>query len=116
MSKAQRTRRQRGIREQLLTIVHWIETLSLIIAALAMWGVTRDWPAPVSIVIVMVLLLASIPLLRRSWGWLVSLALQAGVLALGYWDFLLIVLGVVFVAVWAFCFVKARQLEAGGAR
>ncbi|HIY65322.1 MAG TPA: DUF4233 domain-containing protein [Candidatus Agrococcus pullicola] len=111
MSKTKRVRRPRGITEQLLTIVHWIEILSLAFAALAMWGLTRDWPAPVTILIVIALLIASLRVLRYPRGWVVSLAVQAAVVALGYWDFLLIIMGVVFVALWIFCFVKARQIE-----
>lgn len=113
--KVKRQRRQRGVMEQLLTIVHWIEILSLAFAALAMWGLTRDWPAPVTICIVIALLFVGTRVLRFQWGWMVSLVTQMGVVALGYWDFLLIVLGVVFAALWIFCFVKARQLERGGA-
>ena len=115
MSKTKRVRRPRGITEQLLTIVHWIEILSLAFAALAMWGLTRDWPAPVTILIVIALLIASLRVLRYPRGWVVSLAVQAAVVALGYWDFLLIIMGVVFVALWIFCFVKARQIELGRA-
>lgn len=102
--------------EQLLSIVHWIEILSLVFAALSMWGLTRDWPAPVSIVAVMLLLIAGTRVLRYQWGWIVSLVTQIAVVALGYWDFLLIVLGLVFAALWIFCFVKARQIERGGGR
>lgn len=113
---AGRTRRARGVMEQLLSIVHWIEILSLAFAALAMWGLTRDWPAPVSILIVMAVLIAVTRVLRFSWGWIASLVAQVAVVALGYLDFLLIVMGVVFAALWVFCFVKARQIERGGAR
>lgn len=102
--------------EQLLSIVHWMEILSLVFAGLALWGVTRDWPAPVSVAVVMVLLLAGIRVLRYSWGWVVSLVLQAALLALGFWEVMLFILGLVFIAVWIFCFRKARQLERGGAQ
>lgn len=104
-------RRERGVLEQLLSIVHWLEALALVFAALAMWGVTRDWPQPAAIAGVMLVLVLSTRVLRFSWGWMVSLATQALLMTLGFFDFLLIVVGLVFVGMWTFCFVKGRQIE-----
>lgn len=111
-NEAKKPRRQRGVLEQLLSIVHWLEVLALVFAAMAMWGVTRDWPQPAAIVGVMLGLILATRVLRYSWGWLVSLATQALVMTLGVFDFLLIIVGAIFVAMWIFCFVKGRQIEA----
>lgn len=108
---AKAPRRKRGVLEQLLTIVHWLEVLALVFAAMAMWGVSRDWPQPLTVFGVMMVLVVVTRLLRFSWGWAASLVSQALVLSLGFMDFMLIVVGLIFFAMWVFCFIKGRQIE-----
>ena len=108
---ARSPRRQRGVLEQLLSIVHWLEVAALVFAAMAMWGVTRDWPQPLAVVGVMAVLIVTTRLLRFSWGWIASLAAQVLVLSLGFMEIMLIVVGLIFVAMWVFCLIKGRQIE-----
>ncbi|MCR8671208.1 DUF4233 domain-containing protein [Agrococcus sp. HG114] len=106
-----RPRPARGAMEALLRIVHGLEVAGLVFGGLAAWGVTRDWPAPVAFTIVGVLLIATMPLLARPWGWVVSLGLQAAVAALAVFEPLWGFVALVLVGLWVFCFVKARGIE-----
>lgn len=105
------TRRRRGIMESLLTVVHSLEVAALGFGALAMWGVTRDWPAPLAFVGVAVLLVVMIPLLRRSWGWVASLVGQVLLASLTVIEPIMALVAIAFIAMWIFCFVRARQIE-----
>lgn len=109
---AREGKRQKTVREQVLRIVHGTELAALAFAALAMWGVTRDWPAPVAVLGVMALIAAGLFVLRYPWGWIVSLVGQLAMLALGFVDPLMFITGLAFFAMWLFCMRKVRQVEA----
>ncbi|WP_425845944.1 DUF4233 domain-containing protein [Agrococcus sp. TSP3-2-1] len=106
-----RPRPARGAMEALLRIVHGLEVAGIAFGALASWGVTRDWPAPVAFVAVGFALIATMPLLARPWGWLVSLALQVAVAALTVFEPVWGVVAAVLIGLWIYCFVKARGIE-----
>jgi hypothetical protein len=106
-----RRRPARGAMEALLRIVHGLEVAGIAFGALAAWGVTRDWPAPVAFAIVGVALLATMPLLARPWGRLVSLAMQVAVAALTAFEPVWGVVAAVLIGLWIYCFVKARGIE-----
>ncbi len=107
-----RQRPARGAMESLLRIVHALEAAGIAFGALAVWGVTRDWPGPVAFGAVGVLLIATMPLQRHPWGWIVSLAMQVAVAALTFFEPVWGVVALVLVGLWIYCFVKARQIEA----
>lgn len=107
-----RPRRARGAMESLLRIVHALQAAGIVFGALASWGVTRDWPAPAAFAAVGALLIATMPLLRHAWGWVVSLALQASVAALTAVEPVWGVVAIFLVGLWIYCFVKARGIEA----
>ena len=106
-----RSRPARGAMEALLRIVHGLEVAGIAFGALAAWGVTRDWPAPVAFVAVGVALIATMPLLSRPWGWLVSLAMQVAVASLTVFEPVWGVVPAVLIGLWIYCFVKARGIE-----
>lgn len=106
-------RRARGLLEKLFTIVHALEVVALAFGALAVWGVTRDWPAPTAFGVVAVVLILTLQLLRFSWGWVASLAAQALMASLAFVEPVMIGVSVAFIAMWIFCFVRARQIERG---
>ena len=106
-----RGRPARGAMEALLRIVHGLEVAGLAFGGLAAWGVTRDWSAPVAFAVVAVLLIATMPLLRLPWGWIVSLGMQAAVAALAAFEPVWAVVALVLIGMWVFCFVKARGIE-----
>ncbi|MGM1030762.1 MAG: DUF4233 domain-containing protein [Actinomycetota bacterium] len=106
-----RQRPARGAMESLLRVVHSLEAAGIAFGALAVWGVTRDWPGPVAFGAVGVLLIATMPLLRHTWGWLVSLATQVALVSLTWFEPVWGAVALVVVGLWIFCFVKARQIE-----
>ena len=110
-ARSRRQRPARGAREALLRIVHGLQAAGIAFGALAVWGVTRDWPAPVAFVAVGVLLIATMPLLRHAWGWIVSLAAQVAIAALALVEPVWGVVAAVLIGLWIFCFVKARGIE-----
>ncbi|SFS17883.1 Protein of unknown function [Agrococcus baldri] len=112
-AKARRPRPARGAMEALLRITHTLEVAGLAFGTLAVWGVSRDWPQPVAFAVVAVLLLATMPLLARPWGWAVSLALQVALAALTLVEPVWGVVALVFIILWVYCFVKARGIERG---
>lgn len=108
------TRRQRparGAMEALLRIVHGLQAAGIAFGALATWGVTRDWPAPVAFIAVGVLLVATMPLLKHAWGWLISAATQVAVAALTFVEIVWGVVALVLIILWIYCVVKARGIE-----
>jgi hypothetical protein len=110
-AKPRRQRPARGAMESLLRITHVLEVAGIAFGTLAVWGVSRDWPQPVAFAVVGVLLLATMPLLARPWGWVVSLALQLALGALTFVEPVWGVVALVFIILWIYCFVKARGIE-----
>lgn len=108
-------RQPRSLLDKLLTIVHVLEVLALAFGALAVWGVTRDWPAPTWFGVVALYLLLTTGLLRYRWGWLASLLGQAALFGLGLIEPVMIAVALVFFGMWVFCVMRARQIEPGGA-
>lgn len=103
-------RRERGLLEKLLTIVHGLEVVALAFGALAVWGVTRDWPAPAAFGAVAVVLILSLKLLRFPWGWAASLGAQVLFASLAFVEPVMIGVALAFIAMWIYCFVRARQI------
>ncbi|WP_404313191.1 DUF4233 domain-containing protein [Agrococcus terreus] len=106
-----RRRPARGAMEALLRITHTLQAAGLLFGALATWGVTRDWPAPVAFLVVVALLVLTMPLLSRPWGWIPSLGVQVLVAALTWFEPVWGVVAVVLIGLWIYCFAKARQIE-----
>lgn len=103
--------RRRGVMESLLTIVHGLEVAALLFGALAVWGVTRDWPGPAAFGGVALLLIGTIPLLRHRWGWVASAVAQLAFAALSLIEPVMVLVALAFLAMWIFCFVRARQIQ-----
>ncbi len=106
-----RQRPERGAMESLLRIVHGLQAAGIAFGALAVWGVTRDWPGPLAFGVVGVLLIATMPLQRHTWGWIVSLVLQVALASLTWFEPVWGVVAFVLVGLWIFCYWKARQIE-----
>ncbi|MBW8872976.1 MAG: DUF4233 domain-containing protein [Leifsonia sp.] len=113
-----RTRRRRSLTESLLSIVLLLEFVLLFFVTLTTFGLKSlepglpAWAAlPIGGAFMVVLLIAT-QVQRYRWGVAVGWVLQAGILALGFVTPLMFVVGALFVALWIFCFVKARQLTA----
>ncbi|WP_430592760.1 DUF4233 domain-containing protein [Humidisolicoccus flavus] len=105
-----RPRKQRGLLESLLRIVHVLEICMLFFAGLALWGVTRDFTPVIAVVAIVLALVIMMQFLGTNWGWIVSALLQVAIVALGIFEPLMIVVGLIFAGIWLFCFIKANQI------
>jgi len=108
-----RTRRRRGIRESLLSIVLVMEAVVMFFATLVFFGLHLLPPAQAFLAgaasIVVLALLAGL----QRWAWAVYLgaAAQVGLILLGILSPAMYVVGGVFAAVWLYCFLRSRQIE-----
>jgi Protein of unknown function (DUF4233) len=112
-----RTRRRRSITESLLSITLVLEFVMLFFVTLTVFGLKSLEPAlpawaalPLGGAFMVVVLIAT-QLQRYRWGVWFGWLIQVAILALGFVTPMIFVVGAIFVALWIFCFVKARQLE-----
>ncbi|KQS08706.1 DUF4233 domain-containing protein [Curtobacterium sp. MCLR17_007] len=111
--RTRRPRRDRGARESLLSITLVLEAIMFFFPMLVVFG-KHTLPAGVAfgggLAAIVVLALASRLTGTRAgvgFGWL----LQAAILATGFIEPFMVVVGLVFLALWVFCFVKGGQLD-----
>lgn len=111
--RTRRPRRDRGARESLLSITLVLEAIMFFFPMLVVYG-KHTLPAGVAfgggIAAIVVLALASRMTGSRAgvvFGWL----LQAAILATGFIEPFMVVVGLVFLALWVFCFAKGGQLD-----
>jgi uncharacterized membrane protein len=112
-----RTRRRRSLTESLLSITLVLEFVVLFFVTLTVFGLKSleptlpAWAAlPIGGAFMIVVLIAT-QLQRYRWGVALGWVLQAALLALGFVTPIMFVVGAIFVALWIFCVVKARQLD-----
>lgn len=111
--RAPRPRRQRTLTESLLTIVLGLEAVLVFFVALTVFGLHALPPMAAfgggaSLV---VLLILATRIVRYPWGVWVGWVLQAVLLATGTLLPALYIAAGFFVAMWVFCFVRARQID-----
>lgn len=112
-SVAPRPRRQRGLTESLLSIVLGLEAVLVFFIALTVYGLRALPPLEAfggGAALVVLLALAT-RIVRYPWGVWVGWALQVALLATGILLPALYIAAALFVAMWVFCFVRARQIE-----
>lgn len=110
---ARRPRRARSTSESLLSIVLGLEAVLVFFVALTAFGLKALPPAAAfggGAALLIALLLVS-RLLRFSWGVWLGWLLQAALVATGIFLPVMFVVGVVFVGIWIYCFVKGRQID-----
>jgi hypothetical protein len=115
MTEAQRKpRRQRSVSESLLSIVLGLEAFLVFFVTLAAFGLRALPPVAAfaggGALIVALILVAG--LLRYRWGVWLGWALQAVLVATGVVLPIMYFIAAGFVAIWIYCFVKGRQLDA----
>ncbi|MFT4028909.1 MAG: DUF4233 domain-containing protein [Protaetiibacter sp.] len=109
-----RVRRERSLTESLLSIALGLEAAMMFFAALVVFGLDRldpDWLALVyggGAILVLVLVAG---LQRWSWGVWLGAVLQAAILATGFLEPTMFLVGAAFVALWIWCFVRGRQID-----
>ncbi|CAN5288717.1 hypothetical protein BH11ACT3_BH11ACT3_15580 [soil metagenome] len=112
-----RVRRRRTLTESLLSIVLVLEFVVLFFVTLTLFGLKSLEPAlpawaalPLGGGFMLIVLIAT-QLQRFTWGVWIGWVIQAAIVALGFLAPIMFVVGAIFLGLWIFCFVKARQLE-----
>jgi hypothetical protein len=111
--RVRQPRRRRSLTESLLTIVLGLEAVLVFFVTLTVYGLHALPPAEAFVggaVLVVVLAMAT-RIVRYPWGVWVGWALQALLLATGILLPALYIAAGFFVAMWIFCFVRARQID-----
>ncbi|WP_353827603.1 DUF4233 domain-containing protein [Agromyces sp. SYSU T0242] len=117
---ARRARRERSVRESLASIVLVFEVVVVFLAALVIWGLSREdggafglpsWAPLVAGGLVIAGLALTIPLLRYEWGYLLGWALQVLLLASGLLNPAMFVVGALFGGMWAYCMIVGARID-----
>lgn len=112
-----RQRRQRSLTESLLSIVLGLEAILVFFIALTVYGLHALPPLEAFVggaILVLVLALAT-RVVRYPWGVWIGWALQLVLLATGILLPALYIAAAFFIAMWIFCFVRARQIDRANA-
>jgi len=118
MSRTPRTRRTRSVSEMLLSIVLVLDATLIFFVALTAFGLRVLAPAPAFIggAVLIIVFVALARMLHRRWAVWVGWALQVALIALGFILTPMFVVGAGFAAIWIYCFVKGRQIDAAKAQ
>lgn len=111
--RTRRPRPERGARESLLSVVLVLEAVMFFFPTLVVFG-KHELPAAVAFgggVAFMVVLAVGAALVGRPAGVWFGWLLQAAILATGLVEPFMYVVGLVFLAMWIYCFVKGGQLD-----
>jgi hypothetical protein len=112
-ARTPRLRRERSLTESLLSIVLWLEAVLVFFIALTVFGLHALSPALAfgGGAGLAILLAGTTRFVRYSWGVWVGWLLQLALLATGVVLPALYIVAVIFVAIWIYCFVRARQID-----
>ena len=113
-SRSARTRRERTASESLLSIVLGLEAFVVFFIALTVYGLKVLSPVIAfggGAALIVVFLIAAY-LVRYRWGVWLGWALQVVLICLGFVTPVLFAVGALFVAIWVYCFVTGRRLDA----
>ena len=105
-------RRQRSIQESLLSIALGLDAVLVFFVTLTAFGLKALPPATAFIggAVLLVAFILAAALQRFEWGVWVGWVLQVALLATGFILPLMFFIGALFLALYLFCFVKAKQL------
>ena len=111
---APRPRRVRSTSESLLSIVLALEAVLLFFVTLTVFGLQALPPVPAFVGggALIFALIAGARLLRYHWGIWFGWLLQAALVAIGLVLTAMYVVSLAFVAIWVYCFVRGRQIDA----
>jgi len=115
-ARAQRVRqprRRRSLTESLLTIVLGLEAVLVFFVTLTVYGLHALPPVEAFVggAVLVVVLALTTRIVRYPWGVWVGWVLQALLLATGILLPALYIAAGFFVAMWIFCFLRARQID-----
>jgi hypothetical protein len=112
--RAARPRRARSTTESLLSIVLGLEAVLMFFVTLTAFGL-RAVPPVVAFAgggALLVALVLVAGLLRFRWGVWLGWVLQAVLVATGILLPIMFVIAAFFVAIWVYCFIKGREIDA----
>ena len=113
----------RSLRQSLGMIVLALEIIVVFLAALVIWGLSRgadgadeagaipSWFALAAGGIIIVGLIATIGLLRFRWAYVLGWVLQVLILASGFLNPAMFVVGVLFGGMWWYCMVAGSRID-----
>ncbi|MDR5700695.1 DUF4233 domain-containing protein [Agromyces aerolatus] len=110
----------RSLQRSLASIVLAFEIFVVFLAALAIWGLAVDGETPFglprwSILVVggvlVLLTIATIGLLRHRWAYWLGWGIQVVILAAGILNPAMIIVGLVFGGMWAYCMVAGARID-----
>jgi len=113
-------RRARSVRESLASIVLTFEIVVVFLAALVIWGLSREdggafglptWAPLAAGGVVILGLVVTIPLLRYEWAYVLGWALQVLLLASGLLNPAMFVVGALFGGMWAYCMIVGARID-----
>jgi len=110
-----RVRRERSLTETLLAITLGLEAAMMFFASLVVFGLDRldpDWLALVYGAAFIVVLVLAAGLQRYAWGVWFGAVLQLAIIATGLLEPMMFLVGAAFLALWIYCFVRGRQIDA----
>lgn len=112
-ARARRPRRQRSLTESLLSIVLGLEAILVFFIALTVFGLHALPPVEAfgGGAVLALLLALGTRVVRYPWGVWVGWVLQALLVATGVVLPVLYIAAAFFLALWIFCFIRARQLD-----
>lgn len=117
MSRTPRPRRTRSVTELLLSIVLVLDATLIFFVSLAAFGLKALPPAPAFIggAVLIIVFVTLARMLYHPWAVWAGWALQGALIALGFVLTPMFVVGAGFAAIWIYCFVKGRQIDAAKA-
>lgn len=110
----------RSIRRTLASIVIVFEVVVVFLAALVVWGLSREeggilglpeWAPLAGGGVVILGLVATAGLLRHEWAYWLGWALQAVIFASGLLNPALFVVGALFGGMWAYCMIAGGRID-----
>ncbi|SFR77309.1 Protein of unknown function [Agromyces sp. CF514] len=110
----------RSVRASLASIVLGFELLVVFLASLVIWGLTPDdggafglprWSSLVAGGIVIVLMIATIGLLKHRWAYALGWAVQALILLAGFLNAGMFFIGALFGGIWTYCMIVGERID-----
>lgn len=114
VTRSPRERRPRTLTASLLQITLVLEACTVLFATITMFGLDKfspDWMAWIYGGILLVLFVLAAGVQHRPWGVWFGAVLQVVLIATGFLEPMLFVLGLGFAGLWIYCFVKGRQID-----
>jgi hypothetical protein len=116
---SRQARPARSLRQSLAAVILACEALIVFLAALVIWGLAQgepagalpSWVALAAGGIIIVALIATIGLLRHDWAYVLGWVLQLLILASGFLNPAMFVVGVIFGGMWWYAMVVGARID-----